>query len=75
MTAEQEARIIAALQVHDDTDWDGISLVEFKRILKNRVPVSIDRSELSISGVEINAPLENPGEVVAGPLGDRLACL
>ena len=68
-------RIIAALQVHDDTDWDGISLTELKRILKGRVPIWINRSEISIVGVDINAAIGNAGDVVAGPLGDRLACL
>ncbi len=75
MTAEQEARIIAALQVHDDTDWDGISLTELRRLLKNRLPVWINRHEISIVGMDMNDVLENSGDVVAGSLGDRLACL
>ena len=75
MTAEQEARILAALKVHDDTAWDGISLVELKRVLKSRLPIWLNRSELEISGVDVDTPIQNAGDVVAGPLGDRLACL
>ncbi len=75
MTAEQEARIIAALKVPDDTDWDGISLIELRRVLKSRLPVWINRGELSIEGVDVNSAIENAGDVVAGPLGDRITCL
>lgn len=75
MTAEQEARILAALHTHDDTDWDGISIIELKRVLKNRLPIWINRTELGIVGTDVNAALETSGDVVAGPLGDRLKCL
>ena len=75
MTAEQEARIVAALQTHDDTDWDSVSLVELKGMLKHRLPIWIDRHELSNAGIDANDVIQNAGEVVAGPLGDRLDCL
>lgn len=75
MTAEQEARIIAALQVHDDTDWDGISLKDLKALLKNRLPVRLNRTEIGVVGIEVDAALENGSEVAAGPLGARLNSL
>ncbi|MDX1928245.1 MAG: hypothetical protein SFV81_17085 [Pirellulaceae bacterium] len=75
MTAEQESRILAALKVPDEFDWDGISLVELRRVLKSRLPIWLNRSELGIAGIDVEAPIQNAGDIVAGPIGDRLACV
>jgi len=75
MTAEQESRILATLQMHDETDWDGISLKDLKTLLKNRVGIWLDQSAISEVGIAINEELATAANIVAGPLGDRLDCL
>lgn len=75
MSPEQEARILALLQLPDDTDWNGLSLQGLRTLLKNRVGVWLDRNAISNAGFEIEDGLPAAANVISGPLGDRLDCL
>ncbi len=75
MTSEQENRILAVLQTHDDTDWTGISLKDLRTLLKSRVPIWLDHQSIETTSIAINETLRNAENIVSAPIGDKLDCL
>lgn len=75
MTGEQESRILAVLQTHDETDWAGISLKDLRTQLKSRVHIWLDHESIESTSISIIETLRSAEDIVPAPIGDKLDCL